>query len=555
MRNILFNEIDRIMKLILKKEGKNHFKEKIYFQLEPPKEKIYGDYFTNIAFVLSKYIDKSPFQIANEILSYISFPNDILQKIEVVPPGFINFYISKNNRNLILKEILSNKHSFGKSSIGNDQSILIEFVSANPTGPLHIGHGRCAAFGDSLSNLLKIAGYNVSKEYYINDSGKQIDILSKSVFSCYCKHLNSSFSFPDNGYRGEYINQIALNIINNDGRKYLNMPEDEAIKLFRTLTSDIILEINKDDLHSFGVDFDSWFSETSLLKDNKVLEILNILRKKGIVYEKDDAIWIRTSNLGDEKDRVVIKSNGEMTYFSTDIAYHHNKLLRGFHRLINIWGADHHGYINRIKSIIKALDFSDENIDFLLIQMVKLIKDGKQIDMSTRKGTFITLDELINEVGKDAARFFFLLRRHDSQLEFDLDLAKQQSSENPVYYCQYAHARISSIESNIKEFDVDSMLIDNIDISLINLPEELDIIKKLEEFPYMIESASNSLEPHKVTYYLIELSTLFHKYYNAHRVISPDSNLTMARLALIQSVKYVIKNCLNILGVSAPQKM
>ncbi|MGA1841368.1 MAG: arginine--tRNA ligase [bacterium] len=548
--DLLNNSVNNLLERILP----SYTAEDFQINLEPTKNKEHGDLYSNIAFTLSKKLKRNPFDVANEIISNINFKSEFINKVKVEPPGFINFFFSDLYWQGILDSIINKANKYGHCSIGQGKKVLIEFVSANPTGPLHIGHGRCAAFGDTLANLLKMAGYNVFKEYYINDAGRQIKLLAKSIFSRYKQILNIQSELPEDGYHGEYIKDIAFEIYKEHGNSFLSFSHEEIVNVFSQIASKKIIKNICNDLKIFRVNFDNWFRESYLYEKGEVNTALSILQEKGFIYEKDGAKWMKAALLGDQKDRVIIRSNGEPTYFASDIAYHKNKYERDYKKIIDIWGADHHGYMGRIKAVLRALNYEEKSFSVLLVQMVKLIRNGIQVNMSTRKGTFTSLEDVLNEVGPDAARFFFLLRRHDSHLEFDLDLAKKKSAENPVYYCQYAYARICSIERKAKsegipiaDFKADS--------SFLKLEEEKELIKKLHIYPYIIINSAQALEPHRITFYLIELSTLFHKYYNAYRIISDDQMITLARIKLIRAIKIVINSCLSLLGVFAPEKM
>jgi len=431
----------------------------------------------------------------------------------------------------------------------------VEFVSANPTGPLHIGHARGAVVGDVISNLLKTSGYKVAKEYYINDAGNQMNNLGKSVLLRYRELLGEKIDFPESCYRGEYIKDIAGKIIKDEGEKYLNTDELSAINYFTSIAGRVILEEIKADLKDFGVVFDEYFSEKELYKNDGVTKLLDKLQKKGFVYSDGETLWFKTTDFGDEKDRVVVRKNGEPTYFAADIAYHQNKFDRGFETVIDIWGADHHGYMPRMRAGIQALGHNKESLKIILVQLVNLLRGGVPAAMSTRSGEFVTLREVLDEVGRDAARYNFLMRRSDSHLDFDLEVAKKQSNENPVYYVQYAHARICSILKMAQERGIDMPAYIDTDLSLLNEPEEKSLIKMLVRYPETVHGAAKSLEPHRIPFYLNELAGVFHSYYNKNKVISEDNRLTAARLFLIMMIRIVLENALDILGVSAPQKM
>ncbi len=431
----------------------------------------------------------------------------------------------------------------------------MEFVSANPTGPLHIGHARGAVIGDVIANLLTTTGYTISKEYYINDAGNQMNNLGKSVLLRYRELMGEKIEFPETCYRGDYIKDISREIIDREVDKYLKSNEEETIVYFTTVAGQAILEEIKIDLKDFGVIFDEYFSEKELYQDNGVIRLLEKFQKKGFIYSDGETMWFKTTDFGDEKDRVVIRKNGEPTYFAADIAYHQNKFSRGFDMIIDIWGADHHGYMQRMWAGVQALGHDKAALKIILVQLVNLLRGGVPAAMSTRSGEFVTLREVLDEVGKDAARYNFLMRRSDSHLDFDLELAKKQSSENPVYYVQYAHARICSILRMAQERDIALPVYADIDPGLLSEPEEKNLIKLLVRYPETIYGAARSLEPHRVTFYLNELAGVFHSYYNKNKVISEDRQLTAARLFLAGAIRIVLQNALNILGVSSPEKM
>uniref|UniRef100_A0A7V5XG86 Arginine--tRNA ligase n=1 Tax=Thermodesulfobacterium geofontis TaxID=1295609 RepID=A0A7V5XG86_9BACT len=527
----------------------------LVFEIERPKKEIYGDYATNVALVLKNKLNLSPMEIANKLASKLREKTFIFSQIDIVNPGFINFWIAFEYYVENLKKILELKDEYGKIDLGKGKKVLIEFVSANPTGPLHIGHGRGAAYGDSLARLLKFTGYKITKEYYINDKGTQMDILGESVYLRAKELSGESIQFPENYYKGKYIYDIAKEAL----KLYsdlLSMKKERAVKICKELAIKLILEDIKKDLENFRVFYDNWYLESSLYENSKVDRVLGILKEKGLIYEKEGALWFKATFFGDEKDRVLIRSKGEATYFAGDIAYHYEKFMeRNFDIAINIWGADHHGYINRLKAAMQAFEIDPEKLKVLLIQMVNLIESGEKKSMSTREGEFLELKELVREVGVDATRFIFLSRSADSPLDFDIELAKKQSQENPVYYVQYAHARICSVFEKAKESGIDKVSWENMDFKKINEKEEIELLKKFEEFQEVIESASHSLAPYKITYYLLELAKQFHEYYSKHRILSEDLPLTYARLGLCLACKIILKNGLELLGVSAPKKM
>ncbi len=545
--------MEQRLKNIIKKAFIEAFPDKVLdleniIEIEEPKLDVHGDFSANIAMKTASVCKLSPLKIAESIIKNIKTSDSPIEKIELAKPGFINFFIKKSAWYDILKSVYEKSEKFGASNFGNGEKIQVEFVSANPTGPLHVGHGRGAAVGDSLSRILSFCGFDTEKEYYINDSGRQIKTLGLSVFLRYKELSGEKAAFPEDCYQGEYIIDIA--------KELFNSKEKISIDFCAKYAADNILNGIKKDLKDFNIDFDVWFSESSLYEADKVNAVLNYFMEKGLIYKKDDAFWFKTSELGDEKDRVVIRQNGDTTYFASDIAYHHNKFERGFKKVIDIWGADHHGYIPRMKSFIKASGYEEECFDVILIQLVNLLREGKQISMSTRGGEFVTLKELVEEVGADAARFIFLSRHYESSLDFDIELAKKKSSDNPVYYVQYVHARISSILEKAEEKGISSRLLwDGKAVSHLNEPEDITLIKYISRFPNVVKEAAKNLEPHIITFYLMEISSVFHSYYNKHKILTEDEVLTKARISLLGAVKIIIKTGLGLLGVSAPNKM
>ena len=519
----------------------------------PPRESL-GDLATPIAMSLSGILKKPPREIAKELIRSIKEKTSF-EKIDIAGPGFINFTFSKDYLSSEIKNLLRDKEKFLREDIGKGRRVQIEFVSANPTGPLHLGHGRGAATGEALSNLLKTAGYKVEREYYINDAGKQVKLLGLSVFARYKQMLGIEYPFPEEGYRGGYVEDIAKEIMNKERDKYIKVDFDEVSDFFIDHSYEAMLSLIKEDLKDFGIAFDTWQSERELFREGDVEKAINDLRAKGLVYEKDGATWFKSSTFGDDKDRVIIKQDGEYTYFTSDIAYHRKKVERKYDELINIWGADHHGYIQRLKAVIEALGYPQEKLKVLLVQMVTLLRSGKPVQMSKRAGEFVTLKEVMEEVGVDTTKFIFLTRRPDSHLEFDIEVAKSQSSENPVYYVQYAHARINSIFAHAKEKGINSENLYDTNAGLLSTPEEMRIIRKLLMYPMVFEGAANTHEPHRITFYIQELSGLFHHYYNKYRIVDNDIELSRARLALCDAVRIVLRDGLTILGISAPEKM
>ena len=520
--------------------------------IETPREEGFGDYSTNVAFFLAPKLRKSPAEIAGMLAESMVF-QDLCDKVEVAGKGFVNFYVKDGAWIEALKVVSDTGISSLYPDVGGGQKVLIEFVSSNPTGPLHIGHGRGAAVGDVLANLMKRTGYNVVKEYYVNDAGKQIRTLGESTYLRWKELKGETVEYAGNLYQGAYVKDIAALAI----EKGMDIPEDpdEAVTALASFASEVVMKSIVADLEAFGVKFDNYFRESSLYDRGAVDETLELLKKQGHAYEKDDALWFKTSLFEKDEDRVLIKSDGEKTYFSSDIAYHRDKLARGFDTLVDIWGSDHHGYIPRMKASLQALGKDKDALKVLLIQFVTLLKEGKPVGMSTRSGEFTTLREVLDEVGTDAARFFFLMRKSDAHLEFDLDLAKKTSNENPVYYVQYAHARIESIFRVALETGVESQSLERADMSLLTLKDEINLIKAILQYSAVLEGGSRSFEPHRVTFYLLDLVAKFHSYYNKARVLGNDQGLTLARLLLLKILQGIIKDGLHILGVSAPEKM
>ncbi len=523
------------------------------FNIEVPKVEAHGDFATNVAFLLTRSLKRAPRQIAALIVNHLP-ATAWLEKVEIAGPGFINFFLKETAWQQVVKEIITKKEDYGRGDPQNIK-VLVEFVSANPTGPLHIGHGRGAAVGDSLANILAFTGYDVRREYYINNVGRQMRILGHSVYLRYLELLGEQHAFPKDFYQGEYIKDLAKEVFEKEGDKYKHMPEEEAILAFSRYAGERILKEIKEVLDGFGVQFDNWFSEKTLVESGAVKELLVWLKEQGLAYEKDGALWFASSRFGDEKDRVLVKADGATTYFASDLAYHKNKMERGFDLLVDIWGADHHGYVARVKAGMQAMGYDPEKLQILLIQLVHLKRGGKPVAMSTRAGEFVPLKEVLEEVGKDAARFIFLTRSCDSHLDFDLEVAKSQNMENPVFYVQYAHARVCSIEKMAKEKGISFPPLEEIDLSPLTEPEEVRLMKMLAQFPEVIEGAARTLEPHRLPYYLTELAGEFHRYYNKHRILGMPDPIAQARFALAQAVKTVIKTGLNLLGVSAPEKM
>ena len=526
-------------------------------ELEIPSLAQHGDYATNAAMVLAKSLKKNPREIAEKLSEPItSLGANILDRLEIAGPGFINFFIKKEAFRRVLPMVFEQGENFGKTDVGKGRFVQVEFVSANPTGPLHVGHGRGAAVGDALARILEASGYRVHREYYINDVGKQMNILGRSLYLRYLELLGRQIEFPEDHYRGDYMKDLARDFLQEVGTKYLDIPEDEAVPVCSKYAAQKILDGIRKDLEDFRVTYDEWFSEEKLHREGMVESAIDQLRSRGFIYEQDGAVWFKSSLFGDEKDRVIVRSNGAKTYFAADIAYHWNKMQRGFDTIIDIWGADHHGYVPRIKAVVEALGFDPKKLNIILVQLVNLLRGGQPVAMSTRAGEFVTLREVMDEVGVDAARYMFLTRRSDSPLDFDLELAKAQSSENPVYYVQYAHARISSLfavaaERGVK-LDVETAFKH---LDRLEEPQEIQLTKILGEFPFVVKKSAECLEPHRIPYYLHELASTFHAYYNHHRILTDDDALTQARLALAGAIHIVLKNALKLIGLSAPDKM
>ena len=524
-------------------------------EVEVPKIESHGDFSTNISMVMASIQKMPPRKIAEAIIKNITGLDGIIDRTEIAGPGFINFILNKYSWHPVLREIYEQDTSYGASDIGKGKKVQVEFVSANPTGPLHVGHGRGAAVGDSIANILLFCGYNVEKEYYINDSGRQISTLGRSVFMRYKELFGTDIQFPEDCYQGDYVRDLAGKIKEDKEDKLLSMSELEAISYCARFAADNILSEIKEDLESFGVVFDSWYSEQGLYDSGKVDRAIKDFRKQNIIFEDDGALWFRTEDFGDEKNRVVVRSNGLTTYFASDIAYHQDKLDRGFERIIDVWGADHHGYIPRVSAAIEALGYGRDKFDVILIQLVNLLRGGEPVAMSTRSGEFVTLRDVINEVGSDAARFIFLTRHYESALDFDLELAKKKTNDNPVYYVQYVHARISSIARKAQEGGISDIVWNDAAISRLNEPEEIQLIKTMARYPEIVRCSAENMEPHRITYFLMNLASAFHAYYNKHRVLTDDAELTLGRLYLVIAVKKIIRNGLSLLGVSAPEKM
>ncbi|MDG0821888.1 MAG: arginine--tRNA ligase [Staphylococcus equorum] len=522
-------------------------------KIEIPKDKSNGDYSTNIAMVLTKIAKRNPREIAQAIVDNLDTTKAKVEKVAIAGPGFINFYLDNSYLTAIISEAMDKGDKFGHTEEANGKSILVEYVSANPTGDLHIGHARNAAVGDTLSNILEAAGYQVTREYYINDAGNQITNLARSIEARYFEALgDDSFEMPEGGYHGKDIINIGKDLADKQP-ELKDLSEDERIKTFRQLGVDYEMEKLRTDLSDFNTHFDSWFSETSLYEKGEIKKVLDKMTELGYTYEQDGATWLRTTDFKDDKDRVLIKKDGNYTYFLPDIAYHFDKIERGNDVLINLFGADHHGYINRLKASLETFGVENDRLEIQIMQMVRLMQDGQEVKMSKRTGNAITLREIMDEVGVDAARYFLTMRSPDTHFDFDMELAKQESQDNPVYYAQYAHARICSILKQAEERGIKPSK--EADYSYITNAKAIDLLKKVAEFETMIESSAVQRAPHRITNYIQELASHFHKFYNAEKVLTDDVEKTTALIALINAVKITMHNALDLVGVNAPESM
>ena len=548
--------------------------------LEAPKRPEWGDVSCTVAMSLSASERRPPFEIAQIIADHIQDRDALFSRVDIARPGFLNLTLQPDLWMEVLRHIETQRAEYGHSRLGQGRRVLVEYVSANPTGPLHVGHGRGAAVGQALVRLLRATGHEVVSEYYINDAGRQMKLLGVSVLARYLESCGQAVPFPEDGYQGEYIRAVAARVKAEQGVTLLSLSSSEAEQRSKDFAYRELLALIRQDLETFGITFESWFSEASLLSSGAVEQVLSELRSRDLLFDQDGAQWFRSSAYGDEKDRVVRKQEGDYTYLASDIAYHRDKLRRGFDLLVDVWGADHHGYIPRMQAVVQAYGYPKERLRVVLVQMVNLLRGGRKVEMSKRAGEFITLREVMDEVGADAAKFFFLMRDSSTHLDFDLELAKQQSQENPVYYVQYAHARISSLLRVAASRGIECPLPSQADLRLLNDPDELAIIRKLSLFPVVMEASAVELEPHRMAYYLRELAGLVHPFYNKHRILPPITDLdatpasstepsastsrvpeavspglTGARLALMWSVQQVVRNGLTVLGVSSPEQM
>jgi len=554
IKNRVTNQLEKAAQTA-KAAGELNFIELPSYVLEEPRERQHGDLATNLAMVLAKQAKRSPRDIAATLIKHLDTTGTWIDTSEIAGAGFINFRLNPLWLTDVINEVIKAGERYGQVDIGKGQKIQVEFVSANPTGLLHMGNARGAALGDSLASLLSMSGYEVSREFYINDTGNQIHNFALSLESRYLQQLGQDSPFPEGGYHGEDLIETVKRLISKVGDKYISVEPGLRREFLVRYALDEKMRDIRETLQDFGVEYDVWFNEQSLHDSGAVRSTLEELEKKGYIYEKEGALWLKSTSFGDEKDEVVIRSNGTPTYFAADIAYHRNKFERGFTRVINIWGADHHGHVARLKGAMSAFGYDEDNLQVILMQLVRLIQNGEVVKMSKRSGQYITLRELMDEVGKDAARFFFSLRDPDSTVDFDLDLAKAQSSDNPVYYVQYAHARLCSILRQAEELGDTGSLPSEEDLKRLDSSEERDLLKKMADLPSEVGIAARLMEPHRLARYVLDLAGLFHTFYNCQRVLVDDEGLRGARLSLVGAVKQIISNVLGILGVSAPERM
>lgn len=563
-----------------KKKGQLKTESWPQLSLDAPKRPEWGDLASTVAMSLAVSEQRAPHDIAQIIIDNLAQQEQLFERVEIARPGFLNLTVKPTVWQEVLREIEMEGSAYGRAELGQRRRVLVEYVSANPTGPLHVGHGRGAAVGQAVANMLKAVGYDVVSEYYINDAGRQMKLLGASVYARYEELSNRPVEFPSEGYHGAYITAVAERVKQQLGAELTVCPPSEVEERCRTFAYQELLSLIREDLKSFGIEFESWFSEASLLNSGTVQRVLDELKSQEFLFEQEGAWWFRSSVFGDEKDRVVQKQDGEYTYLASDIAYHQDKLRRGYDLLIDVWGADHHGYIPRMQAVVQAYGHPKDRLQVVLVQMVNLLRGGKKVEMSKRAGEFITMREVIDEVGADAAKFFFLMRDSNSHLDFDLELATQRSSDNPVYYVQYAHARIASLWRVAASRGIVSPLPSETDLTVLTDPDELGLIRKLSAYPAVLQGSAMAHEPHRMTYYLQQLAGLLHTFYNKHRILPPaaDRDLlavtpeglvpgegvqkevlaperTAARLALMRGVQQVLKNGLSVLGISAPEQM
>lgn len=541
--------------LALQKDGALAPGPEPLFQVDIPKIPEHGDFATNVAMVLAKSARRPPRQVAEMIGAALNPPAGMVKRVDIAGPGFINFFLEDSYWLQILGDIAEAKGRYGDSNLGAGKKVQVEFVSANPTGPLHVGHGRGAALGDALANILAATGHQVEREYYINDVGLQMQTLGLSLFRRVQEIQGLPVTFPEHGYQGDYIRSLAEQFLAEHGPVASGDPDPDTLQRCGRFAGEAILAEIRQDLADFGVQFDHWYSETSLFQENILDKALTALQEQGYLYEADGALWFKATAFGDEKDRVVRRQTGITTYFASDIAYHWLKFQRGFDQVIDIWGADHHGYVPRLQAVVQAMGIAPERMTVLLVQLVSLLREGQPVAMTTRGGTFVTLRQVMDEVGKDVARFIFLSRRADAQLEFDLELAKKQTSENPVYYVQYAYARLASVFRLAAEKGIAWHTADRAVLQRLTLPEEITILKVLAGYPDVVAAAARHLEPHRITYFLTDLAKQLHGYYYKHRFLSDDRDLTLARLLLVRGIQTVLDHGLGLLGVEAPESM
>lgn len=538
-----------------KEAGRLDFESLPDFVLEVPKDKNHGDFATNLAMLLARQAKKAPRQIAEILVQHFNTAGTDVQQVEVAGPGFINFKLNKAWLYQVIPTVINAGEDFGRTNVGGGMKVQVEFVSANPTGLLHMGNARGAALGDTIANLLEAAGYDVTREYYINDAGNQIEKFGQSLEARYFQALGRDVPFPEDGYHGQDLIDTVKAFIDLYGDKYLSAPEEERREALVQYALKEKLDNIKKALEEFGVEYDVWFSEQSLHDSGEVKRAIELLQEKGYIYEKDGALWFKTTEFGDEKDEVVVRANGVPTYFAADIAYHLNKFERGFQWVINLWGADHHGHVARMKGAVSALGYDPQRLDVVLMQLVRLFSGGELVRMSKRTGQYITLSELVEEVGRDAARYFFVMRSADTHLDFDMDLAKSQSADNPVFYVQYAHARICSIMRQAQEAGVTVPPVEEADLTLLTEESELELLRKIADFPGLVAGAAQALEPHRLTRYAHELAGLFHSFYTHCRVLNIEPELSAARMLLVKATQITLRNLLRLLGVTAPERM
>lgn len=535
--------------------------------LEVPRERAHGDWSTNAAFLAGRAARRNPRQVAEALLRFLAAEGCYLERVEVAGPGFINFYLDPAWLREVVRDVERSGLSYGRTKVGQGQRVQVEFVSANPTGPLHIGHGRGAAVGSALASALEWAGYEVSREFYINDAGNQIARFGESLDVRFRQALGEKVELPEDGYHGQDLEELMRGLAEREADRYLHLPPAERQEKLAAYAMEIKLEEIRRDLTAFGVTFDVWFPESRLHAEGAIQQVLELLRERGMTYERDGALWLATTRFGDDKDRVLVRQNGVPTYFAADVAYHHNKMQRGFHQVIDVWGADHHGYIPRMKAAMAALGYDPAALDVVITQMVNLLREGQPVVMSKRAGQLVTLAEVVAEVGRDAARFLFLLRSADSHLDFDLELAKRQSDENPVYYAQYAHARICSLLRQAagagalgrppaqEETLLGAGLAADEGLDRLTHPTEVELCRLLAGFPEEVTLAAQRREPHRLTRYVLDVAAAFHSFYTECRVLGSEPTLEKARLLLADATRIVLRNALQILGVGAPERM